>query len=449
MGNSPFVIIGGGLAGLSTAIELGNNSVILEKEKEFGGLVRTSQFNGYWYDHVLHLLYFSSETTEKRIKYLLGDILKPVTSGAWVESLSGTTRFPMQMNLNSLPVNVITSCIKDLAKTSFGRNREPANFEEWLLHTFGKSFCDEFFFPYNRKMWSRDLSKLMPTNFKWNITRPDFDLVLSGALNKGSEFKAYNSNGWYPVPDKNSKLRGMACLSNALANEVVNLKYSHIVERIDSENKIIYTKHNNKQYTFEYTRSCIATLPLPLLVELCSPFPDELRSKAKKLAWNNVRSIAINIEGPRPDNMGLWRYFADESIIFTRLVFMHEFDPLSSPEDGWGLLVEITERSETPLVEQQIIDDVLNDIQRLNIISPECRIIEVNTMTAEPAYVVFSSETESIVSDIRLYLESINIYTVGRYARWEYSSMSQVMTDGFQLGQELKQQLAYDHIQNV
>ncbi|VAW62446.1 hypothetical protein MNBD_GAMMA10-69 [hydrothermal vent metagenome] len=446
MRKKPFIIIGGGLAGLSTATELGEHSLILEKEKNIGGLVQSSQFDGYWYDHVLHLLYFNSKNTENKIKSLLGEILKPVTSTAWVESISGTVKFPMQVNLHGLPVNVVSSCIRDLAETSYGVNKAPENFEEWLLFTFGKSLCDEFFFPYNRKMWSRDLSTLMPTNFQWNITPPNFINVLNGALEENNNFKAYNSNGWYPVPEKNSSNRGMSCLSHCLAKQVKNLSFSNSVKRIDIENNLIFTDSENDESCFKYEVGCIATLPLPLLIKLCDPVPMHIKEKIKKLKWNRVISIAINIQGPRPENMGLWRYYADEALIFTRLIFMHEFDVFSAPDDGWGLLVEITGRAEDEVDENMLIERTLEDINKLSIIDNKCEIKAVNVMKADPAYVAFTSETESIVAEARSYLESAGIYTVGRYARWEYSSMSQVMTDGFELGEKLKSKLAKDAV---
>src|SRR5688572_17267558 len=92
------VILGAGLTGLSAASILGDHAVVLERNERPGGLVRTDCFNGYWFDHVIHILHFQNKETEAKIKDLLGDCLAPCPPEAWVETAFGTTRFPFQMH---------------------------------------------------------------------------------------------------------------------------------------------------------------------------------------------------------------------------------------------------------------------------------------------------------------------------------------------------------------
>ncbi len=51
------VIVGGGLAGLSCARELGRDFILLEAEDRLGGLVRTDQVEGFSFDWTGHWLH--------------------------------------------------------------------------------------------------------------------------------------------------------------------------------------------------------------------------------------------------------------------------------------------------------------------------------------------------------------------------------------------------------
>ena len=52
-----FLIIGGGIAGLSLGYFLDNNSIILEKNKELGGLSRSYKINNVSYDIGPHIIF--------------------------------------------------------------------------------------------------------------------------------------------------------------------------------------------------------------------------------------------------------------------------------------------------------------------------------------------------------------------------------------------------------
>jgi protoporphyrinogen oxidase len=441
------LILGGGLTGLAAASVLGDDSVVIEQESRPGGLVRTECFNGYWFDRVIHILHFKDEVTERKIRELLGDDLAPCPPDAWVETAFGTVRFPFQMHLNGLEKNQIVCCLRDLAEVvsaqKNGNSALPSNFEEMLQQTFGKAMCETFLFPYNRKLWKRPLNTLAPTGFQWTITLPDFEKVLLGAVSSHTDFRAYNANGWYPRPHRDSPKRGMEILSEALAKKASNVRLNHRIETIDLEERTVTVKSNDQTLDFVFREGCCATLPLPKLVKMCKQAPEALRKSLSTLTCNRVLSAALSIRGPRPVNRGHWRYYADESLIFTRLVYMNEFDSDSAPENGWGLLVEITEPAENPLMDTQtILSRVRNDIRRVGALPNDCEIIDEHLMLVDPAYVVFTVDNQAVVEDARDFLKAYGVEPLGRYGKWEYSSMAQVLSDGFSWGEEMAAHLA-------
>ena len=115
-----FVILGAGVTGLSAAMELKEPALIIEKESKAGGLVRTHCFNnGYWFDHVLHLLHFKDNIIQHRITSLMGDVLQPCPPTAWIECSAGTVLYPFQLNLGALNNEVKKQCINDYISAFF------------------------------------------------------------------------------------------------------------------------------------------------------------------------------------------------------------------------------------------------------------------------------------------------------------------------------------------
>jgi hypothetical protein len=224
----------------------------------------------------------------------------------------------------------------------------------------------------------------------------------------------------------------MEVLSRALAARATDLRLGRVVEEIDLERRQVTLRCGADRTTLRYGTACLSTLPLPRLLRLCKQTPDHLRRAAGTLTYNRVISVALSIRGPRPQGRGHWRYYSDESLCFTRLIYMHEFDPQLAPPDGWGLLVEITQPAELPVQEtDRLLERVRADVAAAGALPEGCRIIDEHVMPVEPAYVVFSRHGRGAVDEAREFVRRHGVWSLGRYGAWEYSSMGQVMRDGF------------------
>jgi protoporphyrinogen oxidase len=229
-------------------------------------------------------------------------------------------------------------------------------------------------------------------------------------------------------------VRGIELLPRALA-QGLDARYGTTVLALDPARREAKTTAG----TWTWERACVATLPLPQLVALTAGLPDELRAECAALPKNRVTSVALAVRAPRPEGTGHWRYYADESIVFNRLIWPHAFDPGMAPEGGWGLLAEITERAEDPLASDEAITRrVIDDARRVGALRDGDAIEATKAFTLDPAYVVFRPGDEATVQAARAALEGLGIHAVGRYGRWEYSSMAQVIRDGFALGDRLR-----------
>jgi protoporphyrinogen oxidase len=92
------------------------------------------------------------------------------------------------------------------------------------------------------------------------------------------------------------------------------------------------------------------------------------------------------------------------------------------------------------LPNEVLLDQVEADLRRRGDLPVEDRVLARSLVVAEPAYVVFTQESQVTVTEAQSWLQDQGISVVGRYGRWEYSSMGQVIRDGRTLALELSGQ---------
>lgn len=163
----PVVILGGGPCGLACAHELqrlGHRDwVLLEAAQTVGGLGSSVVDEaGFTWDLGGHVVF----STVKSFDALLDELFAPHDllrherssfvrhSGRWVP-------YPFQQHLHHLPVAQAQKCLDDLA---IAQARGPASsgtdFGVWLEATYGPALVEEFFAPYNHKIWATALSEM-------------------------------------------------------------------------------------------------------------------------------------------------------------------------------------------------------------------------------------------------------------------------------------------------
>jgi len=432
------LVLGAGLAGLAAARALGKGAVVLEREDRPGGVARSERVGRWHFDHAIHVLYFADDATRERVFALEGHALAACPPVAWVETAEGVARFPIQLHLGGLDPTFVSRCLADL-ETTFATPHQDGvrDFATFLERSFGRELCRIFFAPYNRKMWKRPLESLAPSGFQWNIVRPDLAQVRRGAEQRDARFASYNAEGWYPQPPPGESPRGIEVLARAMADGV-EVRLRHELLAIDPSTRLATVRVGDRIHTLHWEGSCVATLPLPTLLARCEGIDEGLREACAGLMRNRVRSVALAIEGPRPEGTGHWRYYADESLVFNRLIWPHAFDPGMAPPDGFGLVAEVTERAEDRgMPDDALVTRVLEDARRTGSIKKGDRVVATRVFVLDPAYVVFRPGDEAVVRAAHAALEAVGIHAVGRYGRWEYSSMAQVMRDGFALGDRL------------
>src|SRR5260221_2660313 len=222
------IVVGGGLAGLACARELGSDFVLVEAEERLGGLCRTDLVAGFSFDWTGHWLHARDAQMRELIskRWLAGNLLE-VQRRALIYSEGRWTKFPYQFHLEGLPPQTVADCLVGFVEATTGpegrelRERPLGNAAEFILRHLGRGFAQHFMFPYNEKLFTVPCEQLSP---EWGgrfIPRPTLADVVGGALGIARDDAGYNATFWYPREGGiESLVRGLAADVRALPGEV-------------------------------------------------------------------------------------------------------------------------------------------------------------------------------------------------------------------------------------
>ncbi|HEX3018648.1 MAG TPA: FAD-dependent oxidoreductase [Chitinispirillaceae bacterium] len=418
------VVIGAGLAGLAAALCLRKEGLqfeIFEKEKRIGGLCRTDEKNGCLFDYTGHLLHFRDETFKSFVLSLNGLNLEHRKRNAWVFSNNVFTKYPFQVNLYGLPQDIVIECVYEYSRRHFNPfTGTIANFREWIDAYFGSGIARHFMVPYNTKLYKRDLSDLTPDCGSRFIPKSDLKMLLRGALNGSEENLGYNSSFYYPQKG------GIEAVVKALAADVKVNKQEKVVKIIPNQKKLITSSGR------EFDYSCmISTQPLYELIESCEGDIDRIRSCAENLRYVSVLNVNVVVSGQILNKH--WIYVPEEKFIFHRIGFTHNFSDFMALPGHSSIYLEISYDPRKGLDKRNTVEQCINNLINMRIISNVEQIEFVHTIDIPHAYVIFDHNRTKSIHAIKQYLREKSIYTAGRFGAWDYFSMEDAFLDGWRV----------------
>ncbi len=418
---NPHLILGAGVAGLSAAFHLREPYRIFEATDEYGGVAGSLKIGGFLFDHAIHVLYTRDPYAEKLIRYLLHDNFQKHTRSSWVYSCGRYIQYPYQAHMYGLPDAVIKDNLEGLAVAIEGKNKvPPANFEEWIVSTFGPGIARNFMIPFNEKVWASDLRTM---GFDWiadRVTVPDFNDVLEGSRTPSTTQYGPNAEFWYP------RSGGMSALTTALAKQVRPVETGMRCVMIDLKHRQAYFE---KGECYGYS-TLISTLPLPRLISLLGEgVPDEIRDRAAALRSNRVITVNIGVARPNISNMH-WVYLPDRDVEFHRISFPTNFSDSVAPPNTSSILVEYSESDTRTISRKDLIERTIATLIKLNILEPEDLVLCSNSFVIDPAYVIPNLDHKEAVKEILSWLRSVGIYSCGRFGTWEYLNMDHSLLSG-------------------
>jgi protoporphyrinogen oxidase len=427
----PVVILGGGLAGLSTAVFLRRPWLLVEREERVGGLTRTDIVHGgFHFDPTGHWLHLrNAEMKELVTGRWLAGALVTIARRAAVLSRGVFTRFPYQVNTHGLPPEVVSENLIGFVEATVGeagrelRSREPKNFEEFILRHLGAGFARNFMVPYNTKLWTVPPSELSAAWCGRFVPKPSLREVIDGALGLGGDQLGYNATFLYPEKG------GIEALPLALAAEARGgeLRVRAAPASIDwRARKVILSSGETRAFS-----TLVSTIALTELVELlargAAGVPDAVRDAAGRLRATTVTYVRVGARGPNRQPWH-WVYLPEPEFQSYRIGSPSAvYGPLA-PEGACSFYVEYSHHGErTPAA---CASAAVEDLLRAKMIHAREDVLFADPVEIPHAYVLYDDAYGPAKKAIIDFLDAAGIHTAGRYGQWEYSSMEDALLAG-------------------
>ncbi|EAK2629188.1 nucleotidyl-sugar pyranose mutase [Campylobacter coli] len=407
-------IIGAGISGMSIARLLKDDFEveILEKFNNVGGIARTKDVGGKPY-HINGGHCFNSKFDDV-LDFVFNTVLD---KGKWnylprkAEILfkNNWVTYPIEFSIKEID-SFDTSLAFQITKEMFNASYEKGkNLEEWFINHFGLTLAKEYFIPYNTKIWG-----IAPKNMD-NVWIEDEKQMKLPVPTKESFYKSLvgkitdkMSHAAFYYPKTNNQNTFIEAIG-----EGVDILTNYDVKDITKENNQ-WIVNGEKKYDI-----LINTSPLDLIPQILKNIPIKALSCFNKLKYNKVTNIFWETDGSLDIT---WGYIPDSSIGFHRI---SNTGSIVQPKGNFCTTEAIGEIPYDRLVEEG---------QKIPFLKKP---LDYNV--TEHAYVFFDlNYTQAKVGAIS-YLDSLGIYSHGRFGEWEYYNMDVCIKRSIDLAKNIKE----------
>ena len=408
------VILGTGMAAIGASYRLRQAGVphtAYDMNVHPGGHTSSHRdAQGFVFDEGPHI----SFTKDERIKALLAEAVQGdyVSFSARVNNWwrGHWIKHPAQCNLYGLPTELVVRVIEDMY-ASRNAQAAPANYEEWLVASYGRTFAENFPMQYGRKYHTVEARNMSLDWLGPRLYQPSMTEVLTGALTPSTPDVHYISDFRYPANG------GFQSYLKPFHRQMT-IALDHRVVRIDPRARRL---HFANGVEVPYDR-LISSIPLPEIVATIDGAPEDVRAAAGTLSCSIC--MVVNVGLARPDISDWhWTYFYDDDFCFSRISFPHMFAPNNVPAGMGSIQCEIYFSDKyKPLTGSAVEwrDRAIGDLRKCGLIRPDDTIVTSSTIKVNYANVIFDLDRAAAVKTVHGYLDELGIDCCGRYGEWGY-----------------------------
>ena len=412
----PVVVLGSGMAAMGAAHVLraaGSPAVCLEAKDHAGGHTTTFDAGGgFLFDDGPHV----SFTSDARIAALMAEAVdgRYRTVAAVIDNVwrGQRIRHPVQLNLHRLPADLCVDILRDFVSEGSGAPRVIANYADWLMAAYGRTFAETFPMVYGRKYHTTDAENLTTEWLGPRMYRPDLEEMLRGALDATREHKHYVTEFRYPEHG------GFGAYLAGLRRGL-DVRLGHRVVGLDPGRRLVRLQ-DGRQLRAD---AVISSIPLPDLLPMIDGVPHEVLTAAARLSWTSATVVNVGVD--RVDlSPAHITYFYDSDVIFPRLNFPHMFSPHVAPEGAGSIQAEVyhSERYQPQTTSPaETVERVLTDLRRCGVLRTDDRILLAEARPVPYANVIWDHQRSDAVATVHDFLASVGVLWCGRYGDWDHA----------------------------
>ncbi len=394
-------IIGAGISGLSLARMLvaDHEVTVFESDRRPGGLIKCDFVDGKLY-HKVGGHVFNSKRRDV-LDWFWGifrrerDFHKASRHAVVSLEGGGLVDYPIENHLYQMPADMRNRIIGDLLQIGREGYGTPTNFDEFLRQRFGQTLYDEYFFPYNHKIWAgRSLTDVPLAWLEGKLPMPTVREIMEANIGRENETAMVHSSFWYPLHG------GSQFLADVLA-QGLDVRPGTSVRRLERHGEAWEVDGDAFDRVF-YTGNARA---LPSLVGGDA----DLRPHAAalgQLEYHGTCSVLCEVD----ENAYSWIYMPSPAHESHRIICTGNFSPNNGPGPRPTATIEFSREMSRDEIEGQLARIPFHPAYLAHHWEP-C------------SYPVQTSASKGSIAALKAYLHPQGFYLLGRFAEWEYYNM--------------------------
>lgn len=425
-------VIGGGISGLAVSQMLkqkGCIPTIFESNNMVGGLISCSVEQGHLFHRVGGHVFNSKNSAVLEWFWNFFDkdseFLK-ASRNAVIFMDEKIIPYPIERYIKMLPKKEAQTVIRELLELQTERkgfsgedeNYGHQTFGGFLLDNFGKTLCAKYFFPYNKKIWSRDLYSIPLPWLKGKLPMSSPSQIIEDNILCMEEGDMVHSSFYYP------KSGGSQFIANRLAVGI-EIIFENAASISSTQGKFFV---NNNSIPYDQVVYTCDTRALPSLLERDSlgAFCDQLSDilKDSSLDSNGTSNLLCECDA----NNYSWVYLPSDSTRFHRIIMTGNFSPsnnsTSIPPGRISCTIESSGFHSRGDLEQELTSLPFNP-----------RAISYNY--CPNSYIVHNSGTQLLLDQIKNTCREQGLHLCGRFAEWEYYNMDAAIESAMKVSDEV------------
>jgi len=362
-------ILGGGFVGAILNKSLKKHKyrkVVIEKENCAYGHCRSLSFKGYTFDiGGPHIIFSKDELVLDKFKKTLKNNWHLRARDAHIQTLNyGRIPFPFESGIAKCSLDVRLNYLESLFDARTNLN-EGVTLDAWFRNAFGEWAFNEYFHPYNKKIWKRDLSLMDNAWTKDRVPLPSLRNLIASSL--GQKIIGNPAQAKYVYPVKG----GIEAFAKSIGDDsdyIYNSKLQSITKTRNCY-EIILNQGRKIQ-----AKKIISTISLEDLCAIYRPVPTAMTDFAQDLDYNGLITLMIGCESKA--RVPLAVYNPNPKDKFHRITFSNRLSRTNSPEGSIGLTLEETfPKGITP--DNEVTE---NDSESANVVNTKSSVLAKNNL---------------------------------------------------------------------
>jgi protoporphyrinogen oxidase len=398
-----FLVIGAGPTGTGAAVrlaELRQDYLVVDSSDRVGGMSASyTDDEGFTWDLGGHVIHSHFPEFDQALE-LSGVLMNQVTRNGWIwlkgESPETLVPTPIQQHLTELP-------------TDLQPDAPAEHLADYFRCSFGMELFEQFFEPYNRKMWTTPLELV---DHQWTSLRNGSGERNIPRLALADEPKPPAGRFPYPVG-------GTGALWTAIVDRLLDPSRVQLNTAVKCLDLARHTAElaDGRTISYEY---CISTAPITTAMRWSGQ-----EQLAGGLRASSLHAVGLGFRGEAPAALAdkTWLYCPDPDVPWYRATILSNYDHGNAGSGRWNILCEVPSFADDPVTAHDAVEGTVSSLRGLG--ADPSQIASRWHKQLSMGYPVPTLGRDAVLSQVNDELLAHGVYSRGRFGGWRYESCNQ------------------------